>query len=363
LTLNGATTASATVTSTTQLQIGSVIATYGDSQITFGSTGTFANQTWTKLDLPANYTNSRGAATHITQNGASLMFVDSVGGTSPGQWISPTQVFATAWNESATTDIGRLLWQDGSIWSENLVLQGTKNGAGTTTITASPSQFTVVDYTNGSGKPVHLIKTGTTHVVFVDSLGRMSLGSFFNPTQALADLYPGDVATFSGGGVLWKDGTVWIQAASLSPQITLTDYTNANGVATHLIRNGTANLAIGDSLGRLSLGTFFNATQALTNLYPHDVATITPNTITWQDGTVWTVTGSSPITTTATDANGVLSHLKLLTPTMLIGLDGPLQGVHGTRLNGKLFWANGAVWDNLDLSALNAFFEMGTGYP
>jgi hypothetical protein len=33
------------------------------------------------------------------------------------------------------------------------------------------------------------------------------------------------------------------------------------------------------------------------------------------------------------------------------------------QLNDKLFWSNGAVWDNLDLDLLNALFEMGTGYP
>ena len=62
LTLIGSTTATATVTSTTQLQVGGVTATYGDSQITFGATGTFANQVWTKLDLPTDYTNPAGCA-------------------------------------------------------------------------------------------------------------------------------------------------------------------------------------------------------------------------------------------------------------------------------------------------------------
>jgi hypothetical protein len=59
----------------------------------------------------------------------------------------------------------------------------------------------------------------------------------------------------------------------------------------------------------------------------------------------------------------VTSHIKLLTSTTLVGLDGSLKGIQGTRLNGKVFWSNGQVWDNLDASALNAFFEMGTGFP
>ncbi len=102
-------------------------------------------------------------------------------------------------------------------------------------------------------------------------------------------------------------------------------------------------------------------------------------TITWQDGSFWfpattpspqlTVTdfinqnGYPPITITATDANGNLSRLRYLSSTMLIGVDGVMQGVRGTRLNGNIFWMNGQTWDNLNANALNAFFEMGTGYP
>jgi hypothetical protein len=524
LTLHGSTSAAATVTSTTQLQIGATTATYGDSVITFGSTGPFANQVWTKLDLPANYTTVRGAQAHVNTNGNNITFVDENGVSSAAVWINPTQL--TAFGMTVTVGNGTLMLSNGTIWYENVSLPGSLNGAGTTNISARPSQFTVLDFTNLSGAPVHVIETGTTSLVFVDSLGRMSLGSFFNTTQATADLYPGDIAKFSGGAVVWQDGSVWIPAASPSPQITVTDYTNQNGVATHVIRNGTAHLAFADSLGHLSLGTFFNSTQATANAYPGDVATFAATTVTWQDGSVWTKTGFlngagitdtspftvvdytnlsgtpvhliktgttklvfvdslgrmslgsfvnathatadlypgdiatfsggavlwqdgsvwiptaspspqitltdytnangvathvirngtanlafsdglgqlslgtffnstqatsnaypgdvatfigsmviwqdgsvwtrngfPPITTTATDANGALSHLKLLSPTMFIGLDGPMQGVNGTRLNGKIFWSNGQVWDNLNFNALNAFFEMGTGYP
>jgi hypothetical protein len=347
------------------LQIGGVNATYGDSQITFGSTGTFANQVWTKLDLPANYTNSRGAATQITQNGASLTFVDSVGGTSPGHWISPTQVFADSWNESATTDTGRLLWQDGSIWSENLVFQGTKNGAGTTTIAATPSQVYVFDFVNAANKPVHLVQTGTTNVIFIDSTGHMALGTFSSPTQASTPYYPNDVATISlnAAKVTWQDGSVWTKTAPTTA-ITVTNYTNAAGVAVHVVQNGTSQLAFVDSLGRTSLGTLLNPTTAQTDLYgAGDLATISGNTVSWQDGSLWTQTAVVPLTTTFFDTNGAITHVKLTSPNTLIGLDRELQGLTAMRLNGKLFWSNGAVWDNFDLNALNAFFEMGTGYP
>jgi hypothetical protein len=359
--LIGSTVALGTVASPTQLQIGGSTATYGDSRIAFGSAGPFANQVWTKLDLPANYTTARGAATHVTTNGNSIAFVDENGVSSAATWINPTQLFA--FGLTATVGNGKLTWSNGTVWYENVSLNGSVNGTGNANISARPSQFTVLDYTNLAGAPVHVIETGTTSVVFVDSLGRMSLGSFFNASQANATLYPGDPATFSGNLVLWHDGSIWIRTAVPSSQITLTDYSNPQGLATHTIRNGTANVVVSDSLGHLSLGTFFNATQALTLLYPDDVVTFAANSVSWQDGTVWTKIGVPAITTTATGANGAVSHLQLLSPVLLVGLDGPLQGVHGTRLNGRIFWSNGEVWTNFNFNALNAFFEMGTGFP
>ena len=86
--------------------------------------------------------------------------------------------------------------------------------------------------------------------------------------------------------------------------------------------------------------------------------------VTWQDRIfVWTQTSNPPQLITFTDASNTISHVKLLTSSTLVGLDGSLNGVQGTRLNGKIFWSNGQVWDNFDFNALNAFFEMGTGYP
>jgi hypothetical protein len=339
----------------------SALATYGDGTISFSNNG----QVWTKLDLPTTFTNSRGATTHILQNGNSLTFVDSVGGTSPGFWISPTQVFATAWNESATTALGKLLWQDGSIWSENLVLNGTKSGQGTTTISATPSQVYVFDFVNAANMPVHLVQTGTTNVIFIDSAGHMALGTFISPTQAITPYFPGVVATISldGSKVTWSDGSVWTKTAPTAA-VTLTDYTNAAGVPVHLIQNGTNQLAFVDSLGRTSLGTMLSPTTAQADLYgPGDIATISGNTVSWQDGSLWTQSNALPLTITLTDTNGVVSHVKLTSPTTMIGLDRALQGLTATRQNGKLFWSNGAVWDNFDFNAINALFEMGTGYP
>lgn len=363
LTLNGVTTTSATVTSTTQLLVGATTATYGDNVINFGASGTFANQTWTKLSLPANFTNQRGAAVHISQNGAALTFTDSMGTMSSGSWVSPTQI--SAYGETATIANGQLSWADGSVWYENVNLTGALNGSGTTTITAAPSQLRVVNYTSSNGgASVHVVEMGTNQVIIIDRNGVMGIGTFLNATQCSDSQYPNDLATFSpdGNTVTWQDGTIWTIAGA-SAQVTVSDYLNTNGVATHLVTNGTAHLAFVDGLGRLSLGTFINANQAISFMYPNDVATIDLTSVIWQDGSIWTKTLNPQLTIAATDTFGAVSHLQLASASTLIGLDGALQGATGTRLNGNIYWSTGDVWNNFDFDSLNAFFEMRATYP
>ncbi len=366
LTLHGSSTVSAAIQSATQMLVGgNQPAPYANGSIMFLA-GSFAGQTWTKLDLPPDFTNQQGAAVHIMQNGTSVTFVNKFGGTASGTWVAPTLLSVPAFGETVTVSAGRMLWQDGSIWSENIALTGNKNGAGTTLITAAPSQVSVFDYVNTGGKAVHLIQTGTTNVVFVDGTGHMSIGKYLSPTQLMTPYFPNDIATISNDftTITWTDGTVWTLTARTSA-ITVIDYTNQNGIPVHLVQNGTSQVAFVDGLGRTSLGTMLSPTTAQADLYPGDIATFSNNfnTVTWQDGFVWTQSNTLPLVTTFTDTNGAVSHVKLTSPSTLVGLDGPLQGLTATRVNNEIEWSNGDVWANFDFNVLNAMFEMGTGYP
>ncbi|MBI3866448.1 MAG: CSLREA domain-containing protein [Planctomycetia bacterium] len=373
LNLTGSTAAAATITSTTQLSVAGVTALYGDSRITFGSTGSFAGEVWTKLDLPTDFTNPAGARVHILQNDGAVTFVDRNGKQSPGAWVSPTQL--SAYGEDVTigsgTSSGQLLWDDGTIWSEAILLQGNSNAPRTGTIAAVPSQVLVTDYLTGSGATVHAVQTGTTNIVFVDRVGSMVLGTYSNQNtsvpQATAPGYPGYTASIVGNTITWTDGNpadtiVWTKTSAPASTITVTDYTNQNGVPVHLIRNGTNRFVIVDGMGRTSLGHFLSPTTGVVDAYPDDMATFTANQVIWEDGIfVWTKTNNPPLLITFRDGAGAVSHVKLLSAATLVGLDGPLKGVKGVRLNGKIFWANGDVWSNFDFDALNAFFLMGAG--
>ena len=230
-------------------------------------------------------------------------------------------------------------------------------------VVSLPSEFTVFDYNNGHGTTVHTIETGSSKVIFVDGTGHFSLGSFINLSQANSAAYPNDLVTFSNDGatVTWQDGYVWTRISPTN-QVMLTDYTNANGVTVHVVSNGSSQVVFSDSRGDLSIGTFINATQVTNPRYPGDMATFGTNTLTWNlDGTVWTrVTAEPPpLLITATSTPSDVSRLSLLTRVTLIGLDGPLQNVNGTRLNGKIFWETGVTWTDFDFADLNALFVMG----
>ena len=365
LTLVGSSTATATITNATQILVnGTDTAAYGNSSIVFTS-GTFAGQVWTKLDLPVNYTNQGGAAVQVIQNGTSLTFVNKLGQTSAGHWISPTQFIATDWgNEIGTIGKGIISWSAGVVWSENLVLTGTNNGSGTTTITALPSPIYVADYVNPGGLAVHLVQTGTNNVVVIDATGHMALGAFINSTQFTTPYFPGQVATISGNGnmISWSGGIVWTQSASTGA-ITVTNYTNNNGIPVHLIQNGTSQLAFVDALRRTSLGSMLSSTTVQCDLFAGVVGTLSLSSINWSNSIVWTRTNVIPLLITLTDSNGAVSHVQLTSPNTLIGLDGAMQGLTATRVNGELFWSNGAFWANFDMNSVNALFEMGTGYP
>ena len=108
---NGGTTTSTTITfdatsGQVQLQLpdNTTVALSNDSF-------TLNGQVWTKLDLPPSYTSSFGGSASVAQNGTSLTFVNNQGQSSPGYWLSPTQVVATAFgNEVGIAGGGKITW-------------------------------------------------------------------------------------------------------------------------------------------------------------------------------------------------------------------------------------------------------------
>jgi hypothetical protein len=73
-------------------------------------------------------------ATRIQQNGTSLTFTNEAGNSSPGTFLSSTQVVATGWGNLVgtlvpTADGMRIAWANGTAWDQpQLAGQGFING-------------------------------------------------------------------------------------------------------------------------------------------------------------------------------------------------------------------------------------------
>jgi hypothetical protein len=142
------------------------------------------------------------------------------------------------------------------------------------------------------------------NLIFIDSLGRWSLGHFINDTQAAVDLYPGDKATFSAYQITWDDGGVWKVDPIDTPSVGVTYYKNQDGALTNSIQNGAGgSVGLINAVGRWSLGHWLSAQELsqygltgsgiMSDIYPGDPmhfvkqgGVITMGV--WKDGTVWT---------------------------------------------------------------------------
>ncbi len=284
---------------------------------------TLNGQIWKKLDLPANYTTSFGGNSSVIENGnISLTFINNQGQTSPGYWLTPTQVVATAFgNEVGTVGSGQIVWSTGEVWTENLVLSGTKNGAaGVTRITATPSpadfsnHYTITSYVDStdSSKTEFLIlnESGTNTALFINDANQMALGTFFSPTQLDIPAW-GVMATIEAGQIDFSNGLSWNQTdlASASP-VVVTSYTNmSDGARRYLVQNGTTQIAIlnaGMVLGTLTDATHFGVSG--TSL----TGTIGASQISFSNGSSWmrTELGSSGPITVASYVDSTNSSLQ-----------------------------------------------------
>jgi hypothetical protein len=166
------------------------------------------------------------------------------------------------------------------------------------------------------------------NLLLIDGNAKVATGHWtdVNGTQAILD-GTAKTLTFAGNKITWQDGTVWydksavthtIQLAGNSPPVTLSDdhpgdwtfYHNQKGMTTSVIRTGTNRLYFIDALGRISAGSMMNGTQASVDLYPGDAATMTDNSVTWQDGSIWTKDSNSVISVIDyTNTKGLPTHI------------------------------------------------------
>jgi hypothetical protein len=454
-----------------QLQLtpqgGTAVALVNDSFSVFG-------RSWKKLELPPSYTSSFGGTTQVVENsGNSLTFINSLGQSQAGFWLSPTQVLIPSTGIFGIVGNGTITFSNGEVWTESLVLNGTKNGfAGTTHISVTPPTAVlpglpvVTAYLANGASPEYVVTEGQTTALFYTETGAAALGTLINNgTQAtIADW--GVTATFGTSKITFSapvpgGSTQWNLAPLTTSPFTLTNYLNtANGKTESVIQYGTNATFINDAgtwvqgtingtsvaAALLGLGTgalnngvitwtgsttttwvqstlqsgvvsasyFYNAAngaseQILFNgsyvIFVNDAGKVAFGTVNLAQtqatvtlggtayiatanfsgngavGTVKFALASAPTKTvmtwvqtttlmpliTLTDTSGATFHIRITSSSTFVVIDG-ITGIPantiGTRITNRISWSNGAnVWNNFDINALNALFQMSAGYP
>ncbi|MFN0052473.1 MAG: FG-GAP-like repeat-containing protein [Planctomycetales bacterium] len=147
----------------------------------------FNGSVWKRLELAPRLVNVHGDTVGILQNGTTILsFVNRLGQTSIGKWISPTQVVAMEWNVTGLVADGRIVWSNNTVWSKNLQVFGTGATGGEVSLTESNGQ---VILTNRRG--------GTSHAKIMDDMTLIALD------------WGGVIGTRLSGGIEWSNRTTW----------------------------------------------------------------------------------------------------------------------------------------------------------
>ncbi|MBS0262507.1 MAG: hypothetical protein JSS02_11200, partial [Planctomycetes bacterium] len=250
-------------------------------------------QTWKKLDLPPTYVSSSGGTAQVIQNaGNSLTFINGLGQSLPGYWLSPTQVLIPSTGITGTVGSGVITFSNGEVWTENVTLYGTKNGAaGTVKFAATPPTAVlptlpvVTAFLANGASNEYVVTQGQTTALFYSDTGAAALGTLINNgTQAtIADW--GVTATFGTNKITFSapvpgGSTIWNLAPLTSSPFALTNYLNATTAKTEsVIQYGTNATFINDA-GTWVQGTIVDTTVTAAGL-GLGTGVLTDGVITW----------------------------------------------------------------------------------
>jgi hypothetical protein len=329
------------------------VALNGNKVGTFGAVSIAATPSLAVLSNQysvTSYVNSANSSLteYMIQNGsATALFINDSGSMALGTLTNNgTQASIAAWGAVATIGAGTINFSNGLSWTQSVL--------------GFTSPLTITSYVNlGDTSRRYLVQNGTSTVAILNA--SMVLGTVLNSTQ-FAIPSAGLTATLGPGQISFSNNSSWMQTTLVPNVVTASYYIClANGNQGQVITNGTSVLFI-KSDGSAAFATLVSGTTyniAAWNLQ----VTIGTGQITFGNGSFWTqISGPQP-NVSLTDTNGAAFKVQFTTPTTFVALQGTLAGITGTWQNGAIVWSNGTIWNDFDFNALNALFEMSTGYP
>ena len=288
----------------------------------------------------------------IVQDGNLLTFRDQNGVVTMGRFTSPSTVIRgqlTGKIDTTTADYGRIVWSDGTTW-QRLWLEG--------------------QYFNPANNLLTSVSQNGMNLTFTNALGQTTTGTFLD-TKHVSLVGWNQTATFINGALTMTNGTQW-NKLDLSP-----NYTTSNGnMSVGIVQSGATGLVFVNRMGQSSRGHWINPTTVVATDW-NSTGTVANGQIVWSgNSVVWNKNllvqgassgqGKTSIAATndqivLTNKAGGTSAATLINPTTLVALN--WGNVSGSRVDDKIVWSNGTIWDNFDFNALNAVFADIHSFP
>ena len=288
-------------------------------------------------------TNGR-AEVGIQQLGTDLTLTNAQGTNSSGYFSSADDIVATDWGLTGKlTSYGtRIRWSDGTVWD----LVPEMDGANA----------------NAFGNPTRLEQFGSS-LVFVNRFGQTSAGLFIGQNLVMATDWGNIIGKLKDGQIYWTNGTIWTHQQLTGTNPDLGGLWDVDGSDVRIMQTNSV-LTFVNKNGQSSTGHFLSATVVVADDWGGAQGVISGDTLTWtSSGTVWTRlpdlggawlnststgTGINQLgrTLTLTDAQGVVSHATLTSPTQLKESDGGLRTA--TISGSTITFDDGAVWSRLN---------------
>ncbi|MSR56893.1 MAG: hypothetical protein EXS05_04385 [Planctomycetaceae bacterium] len=309
---------------------------------------------------------ANGKLARISQNGSALTYNDENASGSAGNFTGFSTITGrnnlTATIDTTTADDGRILWSDGVVWLR-ISLGGQYYNPANNKLTSISQNDVAFTFTNASNQ-----STAGTFNPNTAAVTEITVPNSSQKGIAIQISIPGwgQTATWVDGVISMSGGTQW-KKLDLSPTYT----TSNGGFPVGVRQDATTNLVFVNRFGQTSNGNWTSPTTVFATDWG-STGVVINGQISWNGGqTIWNknlaVVGKSSGqgTISIAETNNLITLTNKVGGTSSAKITGPntiVQGANwgsvvGTRIGGKIFWANGTVWDNFDFNSLDAIFS------
>lgn len=207
---------------------------------------------------------SAGRDVRIVQSGNAITFINAVGQSAPGRFITNTIVAVDAWRMQGFVLGNTILWSNGTFWNRLSDFGGPYLGASNRSVGVSQLERSLW-FTTETGQLVRGTMTSASRIAETEGLRRRG--------------------TVTGNGILWDDGRIWTRLPDLRGDWIRT----SSGAPTYIEQTGSALLFVSE-VGATTAARFTNPFRIETTAGFGQVLSVYPiaqGTLLFSNGWLW----------------------------------------------------------------------------